>query len=378
MVKILVAGDYAPQKRVAKLIDSGKYADVFGEVQAYTAQADYSIVNLETPVVDSGYAKPIEKCGPNLKCKANAIDAIKFAGFDMVTLANNHFYDYGEEGVYDTIQTCIQRGIDFIGGGQNIEQASKTFYKEINGVRFAFINCCENEFSIAQHSLGGANPINPIKQFYAIKDACKYADNVILIIHGGPERYEYPTPRMKELYRFFIDSGAVAVINHHQHRYSGYEFYHGCPIVYGLGNFCFDIENKSKTRWNLGYMVMLKFDESQIGCDCYPYLQCFEKPGVEFLDEFGKNEFEIDIKAINKVILDDAKLSFMYKEFSYSLANTYLVALEPYTNRLLQSAWFRRLLPSTLSKSRALNIFNYLTCESHLDRFKIILQHICK
>lgn len=378
MVKILVAGDYAPQKRVAKLIDSGKYADVFGEVQAYTAQADYSIVNLETPVVDSGYAKPIEKCGPNLKCKANAIDAIKFAGFDMVTLANNHFYDYGEEGVYDTIQTCIQRGIDFIGGGQNIEQASKTFYKEINGVRFAFINCCENEFSIAQHSLGGSNPINPIKQFYAIKDACKYADNVILIIHGGPERYEYPTPRMKELYRFFVDSGADVVVNHHQHCYSGYEIYNGKPIFYGLGNFCFDYANKNKSKWNDGFILQLVFDESDTTFDLIPYVQGFDVPGVRLMAEGEKRIFYDFIAECNQLIQDDSKLEKKYREFCEDSKDMYLVTLEPYSNKYLRYARFRKFIPSFLSKKRAYNILNYVICESHRERFQYALKNRCK
>ena len=159
MVKILIAGDYVPQHRVSNLIDKSQFADVFSEVLPYTQAADYSIVNLEAPVVQSLSAKPIDKSGPRLKCSTKAIESLVYAGFDMVTLANNHFYDYGDEGVEDTLQTCKAYGIDVIGGGRNLYEASITVYKEIKGVRFAFINCCEHEFSIAEATSGGANPI---------------------------------------------------------------------------------------------------------------------------------------------------------------------------------------------------------------------------
>jgi len=108
MIKILICGDFCPHYRVQDLIEEEDYKSVFGEICPYTSAADYSIVNLEAPVVNSS-AAPIEKCGPNLKCSNKAVKALKYAGFDMVTLANNHFYDYGDNGVVDTLASCREQ-----------------------------------------------------------------------------------------------------------------------------------------------------------------------------------------------------------------------------------------------------------------------------
>ena len=105
MVKILIAGDYCPQSRVEKLILEKRYSEVFGDIVPLIEKVDYAIVNLECPVVFDN-AKPIEKNGPNLRTTPKALSALKYAGFDMVTLANNHFYDFGEQGVLDTLETC--------------------------------------------------------------------------------------------------------------------------------------------------------------------------------------------------------------------------------------------------------------------------------
>lgn len=120
MIKILICGDYCPQDRVQKLIEKEDYQSVFGDICPYTSMADYSIVNLEAPVVNS-HAVPIEKCGPNLKCSNKAVKALKFVGFDMVTLANNHLYDYGDNGVVDTLTSCSEHNIDVVGGWYKFE-----------------------------------------------------------------------------------------------------------------------------------------------------------------------------------------------------------------------------------------------------------------
>ena len=160
MIRILICGDYCPLDRVKDLIEKEDYKSVFGEICQYTSMADYSIVNLEAPVLNLD-ATPIEKFGPNLKCSSKAIEALNFAGFDMVTLANNHFYDYGDKGVLDTITSCEENNIDFVGGAIKMKEASRTFFKDINGMKVAFINCCEHEFSIATDKTGGSNPLNP-------------------------------------------------------------------------------------------------------------------------------------------------------------------------------------------------------------------------
>lgn len=368
MVKILIAGDFAPRNRVESLLEEQRFADIFAQVIPYTTESDYSVVNLEAPVVMEASSMPIEKCGPSLKCSINAVKAIKYAGFNMATLANNHFFDYGDSGVRDTLTACANEGLDVVGGGLNVSEASKTFIKEINGVKFAFINCCENEFSIATDQTAGSNPINPVRQFNAISEAKAVSDKIIVIVHGGPEGYRYPTPRMKELYRFYIDSGADAVINHHQHCYSGYEVYKEKPIFYGLGNFCFDDNELNRRDWNDGYMVQLIFNESSVKYELLPYIQAFENPGIEIISGNDVAIFHGTIKDLNEIISDDYKLKQKHTELCEKSDDMYLITLEPYYNKYFRYARYRKLIPSLLSRKRALHILDYIMCESHRER----------
>lgn len=225
-MRIVVAGDYLPYGRVSEALARQEEIDIVDkDIKEIVSSADYSIVNLESPVVDET-CRPIMKTGPCLKTNNKAIDLIKNAGFKAVTIANNHFLDYGTEGAIQTIKNLEDKRVDYVGGGENLEQASIPLYKTINGIGIAIINCCEKEFSIASETQAGSNPLDPIKIFYSIQKAREKAQKVIVIVHGGIERYSYPTPRMVDTYRFFIDSGADVVLNHHQHWYSGYEEYH--------------------------------------------------------------------------------------------------------------------------------------------------------
>lgn len=369
MAKILIAGDFAPRTRVETLIENDNFSEVLSEIIPYTSQVDYSILNLECPVVTSEQAASILKNGPSLKCTSKAINAIKYAGFDMLTLANNHFYDYGEIGVQTTLQECRAQGIEYVGGGHNIAEASQILYKQIDNKIIAFINCCESEFSIATENSGGSAPLDPIQQFYYIREAKLKSDHVVLIVHGGPEKYQYPTPRMKKLYRFYIDAGADIVINHHQHCFSGYEVYKSHPIFYGLGNFSFDYNRGIDSTWNEGYMVIVDF-EDDIKFNIIPYVQGYKEPGVKIMDEKQYIAFTQSLDNINRIILDDVLLEKCYQEFCSSTANQYLIMLEPYTNKYFRAARIKHLIPSFLSRKRALSIMNYILCESHLDRFK--------
>ena len=96
-IKILIVGDYCPIGRNKKLLEQGSEGEVFGDFDSYTSQSDFSIANLEAPLTDSNNA--IEKSGPNIKASKNTLKTLKNAGFNAVTLANNHIMDFGDEGV---------------------------------------------------------------------------------------------------------------------------------------------------------------------------------------------------------------------------------------------------------------------------------------
>lgn len=371
-MKILIAGDCCPIGRAGEAIDKNSYDLVFGGVKDTVEVVDYSIVNLECPVVEHE-AKPIDKCGPNLRCTAKAIDALKWAGFDCVTLANNHFFDYGEVGVRDTIEACQSFSLDYVGGGNTIDEASKILYKEIEGQKLAIINCCEHEFSIATDKSGGCNPLNVVKQYYSIQEARNNADYVLVIIHGGVELFWLPSERMKETYRFFIDAGADAVVNHHQHCYSGYEVYQGKPIFYGLGNFCFDGIG-SDERWTSGYMVKLNLsDNSRNDFELIPYRQHNERRGVHLMTGREKEVFFTTLKNYNEIIADGSRCEKEYLRWCAQHESMYSVALNPAYGRYTSFLFKGVLGKKILNKQKLLKQYDYLVNESHIERLRMVL-----
>ncbi len=363
-MKILIAGDYCPLSRVASILELSNYNVVLGEIKPITALADYSILNYECPIC-CGDEKPILKAGPNHKSKKSGLNAIKWAGFDCVTLANNHFRDFGNEGCINTISELKNACFDFVGGGQNFSEASQVFYKEIGNSSLAVVNCCENEFSIASTKGAGSNPLNPIQQYYQIQEARKLADYVVVIVHGGTEWYNLPTPRMKETYRFFIDVGADAVVNHHQHCYSGYEVYKEKPIFYGLGNFCFDKGAQKPNFWNEGFMVMLDLKQEGIGYQLFPYVQCAEEPTVRMLED--ASVFNKKIERLNQIIADEKLLKKKFHELAQGRKKTIRGLLTPYSTRIMKSLYAHGLLPSFVTTNREISLLAHTQCESHRD-----------
>lgn len=377
-MKIVVAGDFCDRYRVSDQINRGEFASMFDSVKPIIQEADQSFVNFEFPIVEK-IGEPIGKCGPNLKGSVRSIEAIKYAGFTVCTLANNHILDQGESCCVDTMQALSSSGLKIVGCGRSLSEASTILYISQGEETLAVINCCEHEFTIAEEKSAGANPLNPIQQFYKIQEAKKNADYVIVIVHGGAERYQLPSLRMKETYRFFIDAGADAVVNHHQHCYSGYEQYCGKPIFYGIGNFCFDNGRQTRTDWNEGFLLAIKFcrDENP-DFSIHPYIQCVDNASVTLMNNSDKELFERKIIELNSIIDDDGRLRQEYEEWVKDTARGYNLLFQPYYSKLSRKLYLRNLLPTILPKNMIYNILNYINCESHLDKLRVAISNNLK
>jgi hypothetical protein len=365
MVEIFISGDFCPINRNEKLILEGDFYNVFNDLLPVIKQSDIAVTNLECPLT-SDISKN-EKSGPNLKASEKAIEALKFAGFNLVTLANNHIMDYGESGLNSTITKCQEAGVDYVGIGSNDQNARMPVYRLINGVTIAFINFCENEWSTAKDNYPGANSLNPVLNYYDITEAKNKADHVIVIVHGGHEDYSLPSPRMKQTYRFFIDAGASVVIGHHTHSFSGYEVYKGSPIFYSLGNFIFDWNGRINSRWNRGFAVQFKIDHKNISYELIPFIQGDKHPGVRLLDESENTLFRNEIFTLNSQISNDEVMSRKFNDLIKARKRNYLSIFEPITNRFFLSLYHRGFLPSFLSARKKKDMLNLIRCESHRD-----------
>lgn len=371
-MKILIAGDYSPYARVATLINNEQADNILSAIQPYVQQADYSIVNFESTLAPKD-CSPITKCGPNLSCNDKAIELLHQTNFCCATLANNHIMDYGSIGLQATMKSLQDVGMDYVGAGNNLQEAQQPLIKEINGQKIAIINCCEHEFSIADATHAGANPLNVVDICHQIQSARKQADYVLVIIHGGHEHYQLPSLRMQQTYRFFIEAGADSVVNHHQHCYSGYEVYQGKPIFYGLGNFCFDWNGRCHSPWNFGYMVMLNFSPNDVQYSLIPYDQCDEKVEVCLLTDEQQKDFTNQLDKLNAIIADSEMLNQHWQQWTQS-HDKMLLDFSPYTCRILRYMARKHLLPMCLNSKRTALILNRIDCESHRDMATYLLK----
>lgn len=375
-MKVLITGDFCPQDRVARKIENDD--EIFSSsLLQCIGEVDYAVTNFECAVADESVTG-ISKCGPHLHCSDKAVHYLMECGFNCVTLANNHFRDYGDEGVRRTLAALKENGIDFMGGGENIEEASKTLHKMVGGLEVAFINVCENEFSIASDCRGGSAPLDVIDVCHRIEVAKEKARYVIVVVHGGHEHFQYPSPRMKKWYRFFVENGADVVVNHHQHCYSGYEEFQGKPIFYGLGNFCFDHPKKRGGIWNEGYMVVLDFTKTDIGYELIPYKQCDETPTVELLTGPSKQTFDQIVTSINNIIVDDRVLEETFSDFVRKKMDKMLCPFTPYMNEYARVAAGRHYLPYLIPKKKMTQMMDFISCEAHRDVLLETMQRFLK
>ena len=363
-VKIVFTGDFFPGHRINELIQAGRYNCIFNDFLPVLTESDLSVTNLES--VLSNATTVINKTGPAIKALPKAIEALVFASFKLLTLANNHIMDFGKYGLSDTLALCKSHGIDVVGAGLNLKEASKIYIKKVKNKKFAYINIAENEFSTTHGKEPGANPLNPIANYYSIRQAVAEADFIFVIVHGGHEMYPLPSPRMKETYRFFADVGASAVIGHHTHCYSGYEIYNNVPIFYSLGNFIFDHPFHRYSTWNEGYAVEFIIGES-LEFNLVPYTQCNEIPGLSLMTGNEKKTFEANLDRLNRIIRDDQMIENEFNAYCKKVAKLYAAFLEPHSSRYIHALQNRRFLPSLLSRRKMLLYQNLIRCETHRD-----------
>lgn len=365
-MRILIAADFYPVRRAEEKMRKGEYDYLLGDIKPIVEQADYSIVNYESTFY--GDREEITKHGPNMATDEQSVELAQWCGFNCSTLGNNHIHDYGDKGLKDLMECMRKRRMDYVGAGLNLTDSGKTLYKDICGYIVAFINCCEHEFNIANDEHGGANPLNVVRQYYAIKEAKSKAKFVIIIVHGGSIGCQLPSPRMQEQYRFFVDAGADAVINHHQHCFSGYEYYHGSPIVYGLGNLLFDKPWMKHTTWTHGYMAALTLNKGgNFDLSLFPYTQCDDEPRVILKRGDLQKKFNEQINYLNNIIKDKDNLNREYFKWVDAHEEECVNAIGAISNnRYILALQRRHLLPRISHGS--LFLLNLIYCEAHLDR----------
>ena len=366
MIQIGFTGDFCPWMRIEEQHKRDQWKPLFETVVPFFNQNDLNILDLECPLTTS-HSK-ISKTGPHIKAHPATANILDHLNCSVVATANNHFKDYDWEGMAETYDTLRKHDIKWFGSGANLTEASKTFYWEKEDTKFAFINIAENEWTTTFAAEPGCHPIDLASVFNQIQEAKKTADFIVVIVHGGHEHYDLPSPRMKKWYRFFVDAGASAVLAHHTHIISGYEVYHEAPIFYSLGNFCFDWEGMRDLPWNKGMIVRLQFEKGKPITFERAYVEHnTDEVGVRLLSSEERKKIEVHQEQLNTIIADDSKLQKAFDDYVQQWKPVMNTWIQPYKGKYLPSLYKKGLLPSIITKNKKLLFTNLIRCEAHRD-----------
>lgn len=371
-LKITVAGDFCiTPTHVSKSLFTKELIALF-------KRSDINIVNLECPVVNPDLAKGINKTGPHLHTTTKIFEQLKKLHINAVTLANNHILDYGEEGLSSTIEGCRLNNIWVTGAGKNLAEASNPTIITAEGIRIALVNFCENEWSVATKNKAGANPLDLINNLKQIKDAGKIADFVLVIIHGGHEHYNLPSPRMVKTYRFFAENGAHAIIGHHPHCISGYEYHHNVPIFYSVGNMIFTMPG-FRNEWKNGLIVQLQLKKGKPAqFELIPIVQEEDEYKLKLLKDPLKNIRLREVEAYSEIIANETELTKQWQQF-VQLQKNNLHLFSPTENlpgRYIRAVFKKLNLNHMLMRKQNLKqILNHIRCEAHRDILTELLKN---
>jgi hypothetical protein len=233
---IVIASDWAPIRALERAVSQDPEA-VYGDLLPVLGRADLRIVNLECAL--TGARRPVWKSGAVFKGLPKHAGGLTAVSFDVACLANNHVFDYGLAGFKETLAVLRRNGIQTVGAGMNLKEATAPLTLTVGGQGMTVINFSEGEDMTA--STGGPGVCGwEIDRLAAeVRKAKTRGDFVIVIGHAGLEYIPFPPPYVVRAFRALSDAGADCVAGHHPHVPQGIEVRGGRLIAYSLGNFVF-------------------------------------------------------------------------------------------------------------------------------------------
>lgn len=293
---LLFAGDammHQGQIDAARQPDgSYRYDDCFTEVAPIIQQADYAVVNLETPLGGAPYSGYPCFCAPD-----SYADALSSAGFDLMLTANNHTLDRRDRGLRRTISQLDSRNIKHIGTyySQAARDSLMPAIVDVNGFKIGMMNYTYGTNGIEIQGESIVDYINHDKIIADIADARKMGAEIIMVaVHWGNEYQLLPHPSQRRLADFLISQGVDLVIGGHPHVIQPMEMRTDSVtgrrslVVYSLGNFISNMKTRD-TRGGALAIVNLKRDDSgHPYIDSAKYRLIFTRPGIP-----GKENFTI-------------------------------------------------------------------------------------
>jgi poly-gamma-glutamate synthesis protein (capsule biosynthesis protein) len=215
----------------------------FGPIASVLRRADLAMVNLETAITIRG--TPQSKSF-TFRAPASAFRALKGAGVDVATMANNHGMDFGSVGLQDSLEAADDADFPVVGIGRDADEAFRPYRVTINGQRIAIIGATQvlDDNLAAAWTAGDGKPglasaYKVDRLLEAVRSARRVADTVIVDLHWGRELEHCPIERQRELAPKLVEAGADVVVGSHAHVLLGGGYLGPAYVHYGLGNFVF-------------------------------------------------------------------------------------------------------------------------------------------
>lgn len=234
-------------------------AKPFEGIAALVRSADVGYANLEIPLTDKNTRTPrktpeqvARKTQYILRADPGHIENMRSAGFDVVSLGNNHTMDFQKDGLLQMLELLDKAGIAYAGGGRNLAAARKPAVLQVKGQRvgmISFMSFVDKSSNWATWPATASAPGIAVLDFGGkmddakraevariVAEARKHCDFLFVAMHWGVEKQTVPTQYQVDLGRAFIDAGAHLVVGAHPHRLQGGELYKNRPILYSMGN----------------------------------------------------------------------------------------------------------------------------------------------
>ena len=360
MTKIIAVGDIMPGGILAG-VNSGFVSQ---EILEVLQDADIRVGTLETAIGnDPNFnEEKMKRKGDVIYAKDEDLNKLKQLSFDIVSLANNHYFDLGLEGARHTIQLLDELGIHHIGAGNNIQEASAPVIKVVHDKKIAFLAFCDKENTGWCPWATETDPgVNPMDDDYVVSEIKKYKqqnDYVVVLCHWGKEHTWVTTPRVYKKAKKMKKAGADLIFGSHPHRVQPVVNYKNASVAYSMGNFLFPDRLLVKPRST--YYPEEPIDLSTLPVtDGYPYVECVTykkwKPlgrvGMIVLSELGgkspHSSYKLTRESEDGIVsfYNDKKIdstlnhrNHLLKYYSYPV----IVSIERYSKAILRKVGIRK------------------------------------
>lgn len=256
-IRIMFTGDIMLARKVETVVDNiwrgphqERYQFPFQHVADTLSQADILFGNLESVVSDMGeqMQPPFLCC--SFRADPDAIFGLEYAGYDIVSVANNHSGDFGPTALMDSLTRLAGAGIMTAGAGEGIDDARRPTVMVREGIRVAYLayNQFGNYFWPREGIDQMVAKLSKANLAEDIPAARNQADIVVVSMHYGKEYAPLPSETQESLSKYAIDLGATVVVGHHPHVTQPTVSYKNGLIAYSLGNFVFDQSNPDTWR----------------------------------------------------------------------------------------------------------------------------------